>query len=229
MYRLHLQLALDHCTLEEAVDMAARAAPLVDTVEVGTPLLVREGVAALRQVRAQLEGHSCGLFADTKISDEGPAIARVCFEAGADAVSVVDGARTNLLGVRAIASEFGNKEVWVDLLNDANPIIRARALAPLVDGFIIHRPESGLPRLLVEGLLAVDRPLRLAGGITLGRARRALQIHYAVPWRQTSMGAMEGIIVGRAITEAPDFDAALRAFADLCHPEDNRRPTTAHD
>lgn len=220
-HRLHLQLALDHCTLEEAVAFAAQAAPFVDTIEVGTPLLVREGVAAVRLFDQQRQGKAAhALFADTKISDEGPAIARLCFQAGADAVSVVDGASTaTVRGVRSVADSFGG-QVWVDLLNDSNPIIRARALAPLVDGFIIHRPESGLPRLLIEGLLAVDRPMRLAGGVTLERAQRALQLHYAAPWRRhNSMGAMEGIVIGRAITEADDTEAALRAFARLCHPD----------
>ena len=154
--RLHLQLALDHCTLPEALALAERAAPVVDSIELGTPFLIREGVAALRQFKALLDGHPCALFADTKISDEGALIARICLEAGADALSVVDGASTRTLQeARTVVNEFG-RQLWVDLLYHSNPIIRARALAPYVDGFIVHRPRNGFPPLLVEGLMAVE-------------------------------------------------------------------------
>jgi 3-keto-L-gulonate-6-phosphate decarboxylase len=139
--------------MNEAARMADRAAPYVDTVEVGTPLLIREGIAALSAIRPVLDETTVTLFADSKISDEGVAIARLCYEAGADALSVVDGASTKTLrAVRAIADEMG-KQVWVDLMYHSNPILRARTLAPYADGFIVHRPHTGFPPLLVEGLL----------------------------------------------------------------------------
>lgn len=218
--RLHLQLALDHCTLPEALALAERAAPVVDSVELGTPFLIREGVAGLHQINLRLEGHPCALFADTKISDEGALIARICLEAGADALSVVDGASTRTLQeVRAVADEFG-RQVWVDLLYHSNPIIRARALAPYADGFIVHRPRTGFPPLLVEGLMAVDRPIRLAGGLSWEEAQRAVEFQRRIGLARASMAPMEGLIVGRAITQAPDVGAALAAFAALCHGGD---------
>lgn len=215
--RLHLQLALDHCTLPEAMALAERAAPVVDSVELGTPFLIREGVAALRQIKPLLDGHPCALFADTKISDEGALIAQICLDAGADALSVVDGASTRTLQeVRAVVTEFG-RQLWVDLLYHSNPIIRARALGPFVDGFIVHRPRTGFPPLLVEGLMTVDRPIRLAGGLSLEEARRAVEFQRRIGSTRASMAPMEGLIVGRAITQAPDVEAALLAFAQLCH------------
>jgi 3-dehydro-L-gulonate-6-phosphate decarboxylase len=213
MNRLHLQLALDRCTLPDACRMAALAAPQVDTIEVGTPLLMREGRQAISEIKAHIGEHPCSLFADTKISDEGASIARLCFEAGADAVSVVDGSSTeNLQAVRAVADEFG-KQVWVDLFNHSNPVVRARALTPYVDGFILHRTDRDLPFLLLEGLLAIDCPFRLAGGLTVESAARAAESQRA------TMFPLEGVIVGRAITDADDFQAALAAFVAICHPE----------
>lgn len=219
MNRLHLQLALDHCTLEMAEALTRLAAPIVDTVEVGTPLLIREGVAALRLLHPLLAHHDCELFADTKISDEGESIAELCYEAGADAVSVVDGASTRTMhAVRAVADRF-ERELWVDLLYHSNPIVRARALAPFVDGFILHRPESGFPDQLVDGLLAVDRPIRLAGGLTIEEARRAASFQRQNGGaHRAQMEPAEGMIVGRAITHATDVEEALAAFAAICHP-----------
>jgi 3-keto-L-gulonate-6-phosphate decarboxylase len=226
MNRLHLQLAFDHNTLDEAAEMAIVAAPLADTLEIGTPLLIREGVAALTRLRQAVQGTECHLFADTKISDEGEAISRICFEAGADAVSVVDGAsRATLRIIRDVADQYG-REVWVDMMNDTNPIIRARALAPFVDGFVMHRPEAGIPRPLISGLLALDRPIRLAGGLTLDTAREAVQFQRSTGSLRAAMAPTEGIIVGRAITEAANFEETLRAFAYLCHDNDNPEPTS---
>lgn len=219
MTQLHLQLAFDRGSLEGVCAMARRAAPHVDTIEVGTPLLMREGVAALRQMRDAIDGTPAALFADTKISDEGIDIAHTCFEAGADALSVVDGASfETLYAVRAIADEVG-RQVWVDLLNHSNPIVRARALAPFVDGFILHRMSSGLPPMLVAAMLSLRAPVRLAGGLTPSYARRAVAVQLAAGDRHKRMAPMEGIIVGRAITEAEDFDGALATFVAICGGE----------
>jgi 3-keto-L-gulonate-6-phosphate decarboxylase len=220
MKQLHLQLALDHCTLEEGRQLAALAAPLVDTVEVGTPFLIRAGVEAIAEVKQAIGDRPTRVFADTKISDEGENIARLCFDAGASAVSVVDGASTrNLREVHAVAREYG-MQVWVDLLSHTNPIIRARAISPFVDGFILHRPRHGLPPLLVEGLLAIDHPIRLAGGIDLELARWAASSRQQQAEEDEFMGRMEGIIVGRAITAAGDVEAALQEFSRLCRNND---------
>jgi len=215
MTRLHLQLALDLGTLDQSLQLVQVAIPYVDSIEIGTPLLIREGIAAVKAIRPYVEGTQVALFADSKISDEGVAIARLCFEAGADTISVVDGASTNTLrAVRSVADELG-KQVWVDLMYHSNPILRARTLAPYADGFVVHRPPTGFPPLLVEGLRIVDRPIRIAGGITLDIARREIATRLA-----TSLTPNAGIVVGRAITQAEDIEAALQAFAHLCRGDE---------
>lgn len=211
MTRLHLQLALDLGSLDQWVQLVQIALPYVDSVEIGTPLLIRDGIAALHAIRPHLEGTSLSLFADSKISDEGATIAQLCYEAGADTISVVDGASTRTLkAVRAVADEMG-KQVWVDLMYHSNPILRARTLAPYADGFIVHRPETGFPPQLVEGLLIIDRPIRIAGGLTLEIARREIESR-----QQGNVTLHEGIVVGRAITQAKDVEGALKAFSHLC-------------
>lgn len=211
MTHLHLQLALDMGTLDQSVELVSVARPYVDSVEVGTPLLMREGITALKILHPHVAQSGIGLFADSKISDEGVAIARLCFDAGADAISVVDGASTNTLrAVRAVADALG-KEVWVDLMYHSNPILRARTLSPYADGFVVHRPQTGFPPLLIEGLMIIDRPIRIAGGLTLDIARREIEVRRTPP-----SNPHEGIVVGRAITQAEDVVAALQAFAALC-------------
>jgi 3-hexulose-6-phosphate synthase len=192
--------------------LVRQAVPYVDSIEIGTPLLIRDGITALDAIRPHLDGTHVSLFADSKISDEGVMIARLCFEAGADTISVVDGASTTTLkAVRSVADAMG-KQVWVDLMYHSNPILRARTLAPYADGFIVHRPRTGFPPLLVEGLLIIDRPIRIAGGLTLEVAQREIAA------RQNTYGAAyEGMVVGRAITQSENVVAALQEFSALCN------------
>ena len=49
---MRLQLAIDTLTLSEAEALVSRVRDLVDLVEVGTPLVIREGVGAVRRLRA---------------------------------------------------------------------------------------------------------------------------------------------------------------------------------
>ena len=47
-----LQLAVDCFTLEEAIDIVREVGDLVDIVEAGTPLILREGVRAIQSLRS---------------------------------------------------------------------------------------------------------------------------------------------------------------------------------
>lgn len=196
--------------------IAAGAALRVDAIEIGTPMLMRYGLQAIERVREVIEGQGARLVADTKISDEGEVLAALAFAHGADAVSVVDGASTTTFkGVRAVANRHGGR-IWVDLLAHTNPVVRARALAAYVDGFILHRPLNGLPPMLIEGLLAVDEPVRLAGGFTLTLAQEVRRYNQRIAAGHGGLGPVEGIIVGRAITAADDPGAAIDAFLRAC-------------
>lgn len=213
MMRLQLQVAFDSGTLGDALRLVHEVLPYADSIEVGTPLLLREGITSVHKVREAMGDTPKPLFADTKIFDEGRTIAQLCFEAGADAISVVDGASTTTLWEVWQVAQQARRQVWVDLIYHSNPVLRARSLLPYVNGFVIHRPVHGFPPPLMEGLLMLDRPIRLAGGVTLDFVRRERA-------RQKSdIVSHEGIIVGRAITGAEDPEAAARAFASLCHDD----------
>src|SRR3989442_12778671 len=77
---MRLQLAIDTQTLSEAEALVSRVRDLVDVVEVGTPLVIREGVGAVRRLRAVFPDLS--LVADRKIVDSCHFEATLGFEAG---------------------------------------------------------------------------------------------------------------------------------------------------
>src|SRR5439155_25171482 len=67
--QMRFQLAIDTQALSEAEALVSRVRHLVDLVEVGTPLLIREGVGAVRRLRAVFPDLT--LVADLKIADGG--------------------------------------------------------------------------------------------------------------------------------------------------------------
>src|SRR5207237_586091 len=84
---MRLQLAIDTQTLSEAEALVSRVRDLVDLVEVGTPLVIREGVGAVRRLRAVFPDLT--LVADLKIVDVGHFEATLGFEAGARLVALL--------------------------------------------------------------------------------------------------------------------------------------------
>src|ERR1039457_2246777 len=86
-----LQLALDVPALKASLALVAALRPRLARVEVGTPLLVHSGLAAVGIVRSVLLGDVV-VVADTKICDAGKRMATDAFGAGADAVTVVGAA-----------------------------------------------------------------------------------------------------------------------------------------
>jgi len=86
-----LQLALDLPSLRVCRAVVAALTPRPARVEVGTPLLLHEGIRAVEWLRGEL-GPAGTVVADAKICDAGARIARDAFAAGADVVTVVGAA-----------------------------------------------------------------------------------------------------------------------------------------
>lgn len=90
MEKPKLQIALDTFDLPSALDPLQRAQGSIDVIEVGTILCLAEGMRAVQAIKA-LFPHK-PVLADVRIAEAGGIIAEMCFDAGADWVSVVSGA-----------------------------------------------------------------------------------------------------------------------------------------
>jgi 3-dehydro-L-gulonate-6-phosphate decarboxylase len=87
MSQRRLQLALDLLDLDKARQVADRASPHVDVIEVGTLLCLSEGMHAVRALRRDHPDKI--IVADVRIVRAGKNIAQMAFDAGADWVSTV--------------------------------------------------------------------------------------------------------------------------------------------
>src|SRR5258708_12038103 len=82
-----LQLALDFTDLDQAFKIAAATYPHFDLLEIGTPLIIEEGLGALQKLKAQFPDKL--FLADLKIMDAGHLEARSVFLRGPDVSTVL--------------------------------------------------------------------------------------------------------------------------------------------
>lgn len=84
---MKLQLALDDITLDDALTLLEKVHSYVDIVEIGTPFIIQDGMVPVREIKKRWP--HLQVLADTKIMDAGEYEARLAFDAGADAITVL--------------------------------------------------------------------------------------------------------------------------------------------
>jgi 3-hexulose-6-phosphate synthase len=210
---MKLQLALDTPDLTHELELAGRVAAYVDLIEAGTPLLIREGIRAVRELRRRHRGRP--IVADIKVIDAGEPIAELAFAAGATVVTVLGNASDELIERVVRSAHRYDGQVMADSLTVADIPERARRLRELgVTSICVNRRgfkrAKGVSReerivQITELINEVELPVYLAGGIDVAE----LTILRKLP--------LAGVIVGAAIANAPSpAEAAkkMRAILD---------------
>ncbi|WP_420369087.1 3-hexulose-6-phosphate synthase [Curtobacterium sp. L1-20] len=167
---MKLQFAIDTLSTETALELAAQAAPSVDILELGTPLIKSAGVSA---ITAMKEAHpDKTVFADLKTMDAGELEADMAFAAGADLVTVLGVAGDSTIAGAVAAGKKHGKGVVVDLIGVPDKAARAREVVALGAEFVeVH---AGLDEQAEEGFTFGDLleagkasgvPFSIAGGV----------------------------------------------------------------
>ena len=79
-WNVKLQLALDRVDLSGVMAVLQEVGDLVDIVEIGTPVIIREGVRAVAETKRAFP--KMEVLADLKIMDAGEYEASIAFDAG---------------------------------------------------------------------------------------------------------------------------------------------------
>jgi 3-hexulose-6-phosphate synthase len=169
---MKLQVAMDVLTTEAALELAAKVAPYVDILELGTPLIKAEGVRAITAVKAAHPDKV--VFADLKTMDAGELEADIAFAAGADLVTVLGSAGDSTIVGAVKAATAHGKGIVVDLIGVKDKVARAREVSALGATFVeMHagldeQAEAGFTfaTLLTDGE-ASGVPFSVAGGVKL--------------------------------------------------------------
>ena len=199
-----LQVALDFVNLKQALRCARESVEGGATwVEIGTPLVKSEGMAAVAAVRREFPDRT--VIADLKIMDAGRTEVEMAARSGADVVTVLAAASDQTIEECVEAGQNYGARIQVDLIGVANPAERARQVEELGAGII------GVHTAIDEQMAGAD-PLE-----TLRAVRAAVSCQVAVAGGVNSETAAEVVnagadivIVGGAITKAPDATAATR-------------------
>jgi len=176
--RVTTQVSLDVTTIAEALELArgARRAG-IDWLEAGTPLLLGEGLHAVRALRDEFAG--VPIVADLKTMDGAGLEARMMIGAGATHVVVMSRAHwASVKEMVKVAHAMGG-EVMADVLGAADKAADARAMQDLgADWVIVHtgfderRYVRGASPLddLDAVVAAVDLPVQAVGGLSIEQA-----------------------------------------------------------
>lgn len=202
-----LQVAIDLLTTEEALALAAKVAPYVDIIELGTPLIKNMGAAV---ITAMKNAHPDKLvFADMKTADAGELEAEIAFKAGADLVTVMGAVGdATIIGAVKAAKAHG-KGIVVDTIGYPDRVRRAQEVTKLGVEFVeLHAglDEQWTPgysiQVLIDETARVGVPVSVAGGVNLDNVAAVVKAGAAV------------IVAGAAIYGAEDPAAAAKAMRE---------------
>jgi len=205
------QVSLDVTTIPQALEMArgARRAG-IDWLEAGTPLLLGEGLHAVRALREEFPG--VPIVADLKTMDGAGLEAAMMLGAGATHVVVMSRAHPASVEVMVEVARERGGSVMADVLGAEDKAADARAMQALgVDWIILH---TGLDeRGKVHGasplddldavLAAVDIPVQAVGGLTIDQAL------------ETARRGARSVVIGAPLAIQADRFASAQQFEEV--------------
>jgi 3-hexulose-6-phosphate synthase len=224
-----VQVSLDLKSTEEALARAATALEAgADWLEVGTPLILAEGLHAVRALRREFP--NTPLIVDLKTMDGGYFEAEMMAGAGADAVVVLGRAHDATIERVCRAGEDFGILVMGDDLGAKDPVSEAVRLEQFGVGIVIHHvgfdhrgkhpglsPMTNLPAIV----LATTVPVQAVGGLSIDQAVACPGIGAPI----VVFGAPLAVDGDSAPVDTGDL---LRVLTDACarvHQSEIRYPT----
>ncbi|MCL2016853.1 MAG: 3-hexulose-6-phosphate synthase [Defluviitaleaceae bacterium] len=206
---MKLQLALDLVDTKGAIEVVKEVGEYVDVVEIGTPVIINEGLHAVKAVKDAFP--NIDILADLKVMDAGAYEVSVAAKAGASIVTILAAAEdVTIKGAVAEAKKLG-KQILVDMIAVKDLAGRAKELDALgVDYICVHtgydgqaEGENPMAALKVIKDNVKNSKTAVAGGIKLDTIESVVA---AKP---------DLVIVGGGITGADDKVAAAKKFREL--------------
>ncbi|PKG23555.1 3-hexulose-6-phosphate synthase [Niallia nealsonii] len=134
---MKLQLALDLVNIPQAIEVVSQVQEYVDVVEIGTPVVINEGLNAVKQLKEAFPNTT--VLADLKIMDAAGYEVSQAVSHGADIVTILAVAEDeSIKGAVAEAKKQG-KEILVDMIAVKDIKTRAKELDEFgVDYICVH-------------------------------------------------------------------------------------------
>lgn len=199
---MKLQLALDLVDIQGAIALVKEVEEHVDVVEIGTPVVINEGLRAVKEVKAAFPNLT--VLADLKIMDAAGYEVGQASAAGADIITILGAAEDeSIKGAVAEAKKLG-KQILADMIAVKDIAARAQQLDELgVDYICVHTGYDlqAVGKNSFEDLSTIKSVVRnaktaVAGGIKLETLPEVIR-------QQPDL-----VIVGGGITGKEDKKAA---------------------
>ncbi|MCM3270284.1 3-hexulose-6-phosphate synthase [Paenibacillus elgii] len=170
---MELQLALDLVDIPGAKQVVAEVAEHIDIVEIGTPVVINEGLRAVKEIKEAFP--TLRVLADLKIMDAGGYEVMKASEAGADIITVLGVSDDSTIRGAVEEARKQNKKIMVDMINVKDIEGRAKEIDALgVDYICVHSgyDHQAAGKNSFEELMAIKRVVKqaktaIAGGIKL--------------------------------------------------------------
>lgn len=206
---MKLQLALDLVNIPEAKEVVKEVQEYIDIVEIGTPVVINEGLHAVKELKEAFP--NLDVLADLKIMDAGAYEVMKASEAGADIITVLGATDDSTIRGAVEESRKHGKKILVDMINVKNLEERAREVDALgVDYICVHtgydlqaEGENSFEQLRVIKNVVKNAKTAIAGGIKLATLPEVIE------------ASPDLVIVGGGITGQADKRAAAAEIKRL--------------
>lgn len=204
---MKLQISFDQMQLEEAISIAQRVEPFADILEVGTLMIYRFGMPAISKFKETFPNKS--VLADIKILDRGKDTIRALETFNADWFTVMAGATRPTIQGACSQAHAQKTKIMLDLIDSSSAgqsAMEAKTLG--VDALLFHRPfdDSRQSEFLDRWEMVRGNsqlPIYIAAHVTHETIKPVLELKPT------------GIVIGSAITKAPDPAKEAEYFHEL--------------
>lgn len=206
---MELQLALDLVDIPQAKKLVKEVEAYIDIVEIGTPVVINEGLRAVKEIKAAFP--NLRVLADLKIMDAAGYEVMKASEAGADIVTVLGASEDMTIKGAVEEARKQGKQILVDMISVKNLEQRAQEVDALgVDYICVHTGYDlqAVGKNSFEDLLTIKRVVKqaktaIAGGIKLSTLPEVIKANPDL------------VIVGGGITGQEDQQAAAAEMQKL--------------
>ena len=204
---MKLQISFDEGNSNQALEIAGKVAPYADILEVGSSIVLKEGIKAIEAFKNKFPNKE--IFADIKLVDRIDGTINSYADAGVSYVTVLAGTSNAIIQEASQLAHARNIKIAMDLVDAysmGQSAMDAKALD--IDTIICHGPHesTSLTELLDEWQNIrgnTSLPIFIAGGINKNNIEKIISLK------------PQGIIIGSAIIKSEDPAQAAKYFKSL--------------
>ncbi|MEC0715565.1 3-hexulose-6-phosphate synthase [Bacillus licheniformis] len=170
---MELQLALDLVNIPEAIKVVKEVEEYIDIVEIGTPVVINEGLRAVKEMKDAFP--NLKVLADLKIMDAAGYEVMKASEAGADIITILGAAEDMSIKGAVEEAKAQGKKILVDMIGIKDIESRAAESDELgVDYICVHTGydlqaigQNSFADLMTIKNVVKNAKTAIAGGIKL--------------------------------------------------------------